>query len=446
MQESLVKMVRQPAVTVPAALVLVTVLAGVVGMPAWSARASAAQDTVAASSSALEARPVALNRQGWPGVPESGLQGLNAPADAVAEVPEAAGAGSDVAEASAEDVAEAPALPERLIGRADLGYTFTAGAGIRSYSKEFELVFSEDGRLDLLQNGEPIAELASAGPDSRVVFTEDGNLVQYAGDQVVRETGTAGKGGVALQVGNDGNLRIVDASNEPIWALQDLPGSKFFLRRLNIPSATSPDVVWDEFTGPNTSSRILLTFDDCPKSVDSFKAAIDYVHEEGIGILIFPNTECVQNFAAKDFDMVTYARERGVWVGNHTASHANLPKLSGEKLAKELAGFPGSPNLVRPPYGAVNNTVRQAVADAGARVVLWDVDTNDWQGKSQQSVIDYVVNNAYAGSNVLMHMQHAAFNPTAIGAIRDGLAAKGLELCPMTQIPTTADAPAELCQ
>ena len=46
-----------------------------------------------------------------------------------------------------------------------------------------------------------------------------------------------------------------------------------------------------------------------------------------------------------------------------------------------------APTLVRPPYGAVNKSVKNA---SGRTVVTWTVDTQDWMSQDAQTVIDYV--------------------------------------------------------
>jgi peptidoglycan/xylan/chitin deacetylase (PgdA/CDA1 family) len=83
----------------------------------------------------------------------------------------------------------------------------------------------------------------------------------------------------------------------------------------------------------------------------------------------------------------------------------------------------------RPPYGAVNERVRNAFASKSMRIWLWNVDTNDWQGKTRSQVVSHVVTYAKPGNTVLMHMQWNAFNTTALSSMKSGLAAKGIGVC-----------------
>lgn len=179
-------------------------------------------------------------------------------------------------------------------------------------------------------------------------------------------------------------------------------------------------------TGPNRTSRVVLSFDDCPTSYSSFKSAVLGAENLGIALVLFPTGNCISTgrFSA------SYARSHGHYVFNHSISHPDLTKLSYSSVRYQL----GSPGIVtsygRPPYGAYNTSrVLNAYASKSMRVWTWTVDTRDWEGKSQSSVVSYAVNNSRARSTVLMHMQWRAFNPTAISQIKSGLAARGLGVC-----------------
>lgn len=206
------------------------------------------------------------------------------------------------------------------------------------------------------------------------------------------------------------------------------------------PQTPSPPTgTYDERRGPNWTNRVTLTFDDCPKSMAAFRTTVQAAQELGIALALFPTGNCI---TAGDFD-VAYARARGHYVFNHSISHPDLTTLSRAGVRYQL----GSPGVVtnhgRPPFGAVNSTVRAGYSDVGMRIWLWNVDTNDWQNKSQSSVVNYVVNNTRAGNSVLMHMQWNGFNGTALRQMRDGLAAKGIGVCRNRGVTTPA-APAAM--
>jgi peptidoglycan hydrolase-like protein with peptidoglycan-binding domain len=178
-------------------------------------------------------------------------------------------------------------------------------------------------------------------------------------------------------------------------------------------------------SGPNSSSRVVLSFDDCPKSYSAFQSAVLGAQSLGIALVLAPTGNCISSgrFSA------SYARSHGHYVINHSISHPDLTTLSYSSARYQL----GSPGVVtsygRPPYGAYDYTVRNAYASKAMRMWLWDVDPRDWTGKTQSQVVSYVVSYSHANDTVLMHMGWNAFNKSALSAMKTGLANKGLSVC-----------------
>ena len=197
---------------------------------------------------------------------------------------------------------------------------------------------------------------------------------------------------------------------------------------------------YNRSSGPNRTSRVMLTFDDCPASYASFESAVVGARKAGVALALFPTGNCLTagRFSA------SVARANGHYVFNHSVSHPDLRTISYSSMLYQL----GSPGVVtgygRPPYGATNNTVLNAYAAKSMRPWLWNVDTRDWEGRSQSAVVNHVVANAQPGNTVLMHMQWNAFNPTAITQMRDGLAARGIGVC-RNSGGTTAQWPSVNC-
>jgi peptidoglycan-N-acetylglucosamine deacetylase len=135
-------------------------------------------------------------------------------------------------------------------------------------------------------------------------------------------------------------------------------------------------------------------------------------------------------------------------VGNHSYDHPNFTELGADEIADQLnrtdemivaaTGRTSKP-FFRPPFGAQNAAVRQAVADAGwAYLVMWDVDTIDWKptsdgGPTPDDIVAKVLSRAEGGSIVLMHLggEHTL---EALPRIIEGLRAKGLEPVTLPQL------------
>ena len=193
------------------------------------------------------------------------------------------------------------------------------------------------------------------------------------------------------------------------------------------------------YSGPNTGSRVILSFDDCPSSLSAFNAAIAGARDLGIALVLSPTGDCLSTGRFS----VAGARANGHYVINHSISHPDFTALSLSSIVSQL-GSPGvATSYGRPPYGAYNETVRNAYATKGMRLWLWNVDTRDWTGLSSSQVVSYVIANARPGDTVLMHMGWNAFNKTSLSQIKSGLGALGLGVC-RNSYGTTPSAPRTL--
>lgn len=181
---------------------------------------------------------------------------------------------------------------------------------------------------------------------------------------------------------------------------------------------------YNQYRGPNHTSRVVLTYDDCPKSLSQMKSVVRSAAASNVGLVLFPTGNCISSgkFSA------SYARSYGHYVANHSISHPDLTKLSYSSVRSQLRSPGVVTNYGRPPYGAVNSTVRSAYSAQSMRIWTWNVDTRDWTGKSTSQVVASAVS-AKPGETVLMHMQWNGFNQTAINQIKSGLNNRGLGIC-----------------
>ena len=98
----------------------------------------------------------------------------------------------------------------------------------------------------------------------------------------------------------------------------------------------------------------------------------------------------------------------GMEIGSHTYNHTVLSHVSEDEIRQtmeqsyqaieEAIGY--RPTIMRPPGGGVNDTVRATV---DLPMILWDVDTLDWDTRDAQSTYESVMNDSQEGSIVLMH-------------------------------------------
>lgn len=107
------------------------------------------------------------------------------------------------------------------------------------------------------------------------------------------------------------------------------------------------------------------------------------------------------------------ARDPLFEIGNHTYSHPHMRDLTPEQQSQELLWTQElifdrtgvRPRMFRPPYGEVDDTMLEAVANAGLFTVEYDLPAGDADVHvSPARLRQWVVQEARPGSIVIMHM------------------------------------------
>ncbi len=121
--------------------------------------------------------------------------------------------------------------------------------------------------------------------------------------------------------------------------------------------------------------------------------------------------------------------EEGHSIGSHTYNHARLTALSNAQILAEMskndeciAGVTGQiPELMRPPFGAYD---RRVINSCGKPVILWSLDTRDWELQDAKTVCKNIVNNVQDGDIILLHELDLSSKEGVVAAI-DILAGQG---------------------
>ena len=150
---------------------------------------------------------------------------------------------------------------------------------------------------------------------------------------------------------------------------------------------------------------VALTFDDGPG--ERTGELLDQLEKYNAHATFFMQGK---NIPGKE-DFVKKMKEIGCELGNHSYDHPQLTKLSADKIANQIGttnnliqqAAGSTATVMRPPYGAINDTVRSSV---GLPMILWSIDTLDWKTRNAQSSIDTVMNDVQDGDVILMHDIH----------------------------------------
>ncbi|MER6953303.1 MULTISPECIES: polysaccharide deacetylase family protein [unclassified Streptomyces] len=169
-----------------------------------------------------------------------------------------------------------------------------------------------------------------------------------------------------------------------------------------------------------------LTFDDGPSA--NTAALLGALTRNGLRATMFNQGQ----YAAANPSQVRAQVSAGMWVGNHSYTHPHLTQLSQAAIDSEIyrtqqavaSAGGGTPRLFRPPYGETNPTVKAVAAKYGLTQIIWDVDSQDWNGAGADAIVQ-AAGRLTGGQIILMH-DWSANTLAAIPRIAQGLAARGL--------------------
>jgi len=222
---------------------------------------------------------------------------------------------------------------------------------------------------------------------------------------------------VAVGAGADPTLATRDAGKKTQAAAED-------------PSITFNSVHVD---GP----YIAMTFDDGPSATLTPKL-LDLLAAHHIKATFFVIGENV----AEHSEIVARAAREGHEIANHSWSHPNLGKMSGDSVRNQLQRTDDAiqnatgkrPTLMRPPYGSITAREKRWIHDEfGYQIILWDVDPYDWKRPGPAVVRNRILKETQPGSIVLSHDIHPG-TIEAMPSTFDALEAKGFKFVTVSEL------------
>ena len=178
--------------------------------------------------------------------------------------------------------------------------------------------------------------------------------------------------------------------------------------------------------------QIAITFDDGPhpRLTQEILAILERYNVKSTFFMVGEN---VINYPDTARAVLTAGHE----VGNHTFSHSHIEKLSEHQVREELARcedaleelFEYRPHLFRPPEGALNEYVEYCTEHFDYTLILWSLDTRDWEVKNAEQIAEAVLSKIAPGDIVLMHdyIGYQSKTPEALEIILPKLIEMGYE-------------------
>lgn len=170
-----------------------------------------------------------------------------------------------------------------------------------------------------------------------------------------------------------------------------------------------------------------LTFDDGPSNAHT-PALLNALRQNGLRATMFNEGQFAAAFPAQ----VRAQTAAGMWVGNHSYTHPHLTQLGQSQIDSEISRTQqaianaggGTPRLFRPPYGETNSTVQSVASRYGLRQIIWDVDSQDWNGASVDAIVQ--ANGRLTNGQIILMHEWPANTLSAIPRIAQTLAGRGL--------------------
>lgn len=156
---------------------------------------------------------------------------------------------------------------------------------------------------------------------------------------------------------------------------------------------------------------VAITFDDGPhlKNTDDIVNIFSKYNAHATFFMLGSNV-------VKYPDVVKRVYDAGHEIGIHTWNHKELTKLSSDEVknevnntATEIEKITGKrPTLVRPPYGSINENVKNSIDNP---LILWNIDSLDWKSRDKEKIVPLVLNDVQDGDIILLHDIHSTTIP-----------------------------------
>ncbi|WP_320164980.1 polysaccharide deacetylase family protein [uncultured Trichococcus sp.] len=265
---------------------------------------------------------------------------------------------------------------------------------------------------------------ANLSPVAENLTTLDAQLVEL--EAAIAAIGTEGSTEADSSAG-------AAESSEP--AVAEKPAKK--AEPVNYEYRINPEISTVQPIAEDGNTQVaLLTFDDAPQQPNSYTVEIaETVKSKDANAIFFVMGQFLSNEQAREDIKTVY--DMGFEIGNHSYSHPDFQSLTYDEqleeikstndLIEEITGE--RPRFLRAPYGQYNEDTLAIAAAEGMTIMNWTYGY-DWVEEFMEgtALADVMVNSKYLGDGANLLMHDRPWTNDAIGAIIDGLRAKGIAI------------------
>ena len=185
--------------------------------------------------------------------------------------------------------------------------------------------------------------------------------------------------------------------------------------------------------------QIALTFDDGPHPSLTPKI-LQILAKYNVSATFFMVGQNVINYPQAARKVINAGHE----VGNHTFTHPHIATLGDAFIMEEIGRCEDAleelceyrPHLLRTPEGAMSASLERCLAGEDYILVLWSLDTRDWDNKSTAGIVQAVLDNVKSGDIILMHdyISYHSKTPEALDVIIPALLSQGYEFVTVSEL------------
>ena len=152
--------------------------------------------------------------------------------------------------------------------------------------------------------------------------------------------------------------------------------------------------------------KIAITF-DASWGAERTKGIVDALYERGLKATFFLTGIWIAAYPKETI----YIHDHGMEIGNHSAHHYNMGKMSNQDCMEEISSVNRQvrdltgvyPTVFRAPFGDYGDVLIDTLESMGMRCIQWDVDSLDWKGLGKDELYRRITQGVKGGSIILCH-------------------------------------------